>query len=144
MKFSPVKSRLLNEEFTGTAQMARDLRHGLEPISEIGHPFFKLFASFLSATKQEDFLMIFSAGNRRTLHEIICLVQNAVTDGLKQAKTKDQQKSLVQNSTLWLQLWLELLLASYEVEETIEPDSVVRLGDCEADYLLSQGRGNLR
>jgi hypothetical protein len=136
IKFSPVKSRLLNEELTGTAQMARDLRHCLEPISEIGHLFLTLYATFLLATKQKDFLMIFSESNGRTLHKIICLVQNAVKDGLKEGKTKDQHQSLVQNSTPRLQLWFKVLLTAHEVKRNIAPDRVVRLGDWEADYLL--------
>jgi hypothetical protein len=124
--------------------MARDLRHCLEPISKIGHMFLKLYATFLLATKQKDFLMIFSKGNGRTLHKIICLVQNAVKDGLKERKRKNQHKSWVQTLIPRMQLWLIVLLAAYEVKKPTVPDSVVRLGEWEADYLLSQGRGNLR
>jgi hypothetical protein len=80
--------------------------------------------------------MIFSESNGRTLHKIICLVQNAVKDGLKEGKTKDQHQSLVQNSIPRLQLWFKVLLTAHEVKRNIAPDRVVRLGDWEADYLL--------
>lgn len=88
--------------------------------------------------------MIFSDSTRRTFTKVMCMVQNAVSDGLKEGKTKAQQKSMVQQSIPRLQLWFEVLFAAYEVKKIIAPDSVLRLGDWEADYLLSQGRRNLR
>ena len=88
--------------------------------------------------------MIFSEGNGRTLHKIICLVQSAIKDGLKERKTKNQQQSLVQNSIPRLQLWFKVLLTASAVKTNIAPDRVVQLVNWEADYLLSQGRKNLR
>lgn len=123
VKFSPVKSKSVINKLTGTVLMARDLRGSLETILEIEHPFLGWFASFLLATEQKDFLMIFSESNRRTLAEVMYSVQNAVKDGLKEEKTKDQQQSSVQNSIPRLQLWFIVLLAAYEVKRNIAPDS---------------------